>query len=114
LRLVALAGSPMVSFAREAGLAVTAEAFADRAYESDGTLRSRRLPGAMMATPEAAAEQAVSIATRGGLRSHDGAWVAVAADTLCVHGDTEGAADYARAVRAALEAAGVTVARPAR
>jgi len=110
LTLVALAGSPMIETARGMGLSVAAEAFADRAYEADGSLRSRRLPGAMMATPEAAAEQAMSIVTLGSVTSHDGQPVRVAADTLCIHGDTPRAADYARQVRRALQTAGVTVA----
>jgi UPF0271 protein len=110
LTLVALAGSPMVETARGMGLTVAAEAFADRAYEADGSLRSRRLPGAMLPTAEAAAEQAISIVTLGSLTSYDGQAVRVAADTLCIHGDTPGAADYARQVRRALQAAGVTVA----
>ena len=111
LVLVALAGSKMLDVAGAAGLTTAAEAFADRAYEVDGSLRSRRLPGAILPTPGAAAAQAVSIATRGYVTSHDGKQVAVRADTLCIHGDTPGAPDYARAVRAALEAAGVTLAR---
>jgi len=111
LVLVALAGSKMLDVAEAAGLTTAAEAFADRAYEVDGSLRSRRLPGAILPTPGAAAAQGVSIATRGYVTSHDGKQVAVRADTLCIHGDTPGAPDYARAVRAALEAAGVTLAR---
>jgi UPF0271 protein len=111
LTVVALAGSTMLEIVRDAGLPAAAEAFADRAYEADGSLRSRRLPGALLATPEAAAEQAVSIVTAGRLTSHDGQPVHVVADTLCIHGDTPGAADYARAVRQALEAAGVSVER---
>lgn len=110
LILVGLAGSAMLDAARAEGLHVAAEAFADRAYEADGSLRSRRLPGAMLASPEAAAEQAVSIITRGSVTSHDGQVVSVAADTLCIHGDTPGAADYARQVRHALAAAGASVA----
>src|SRR5215213_6953010 len=65
LTLVALAGSPVLEIGRSIGLSVAAEAFADRAYEADGTLRARRLPNAMLATPEAAAEQALSIVTLG-------------------------------------------------
>ena len=80
---------------------MAAEAFADRAYEADGSLRSRRLADAILATPEAAAEQAVSIVTLGRVTSVDGQQVAISADTLCIHGDTPGAADYARAVRQA-------------
>jgi 5-oxoprolinase (ATP-hydrolysing) subunit A len=108
--LVGLAGGELVRAGRERGLAVAAEAFADRAYEPDGSLRSRRLPGAMLATPEAAAEQAVSIATLNRVVAHDGTTIEVHADTLCVHGDTPGAADYARAVRTALVQAGVAIA----
>ena len=110
LVVVGLAGSVMLDVAGEAGLATAAEAFADRAYEADGSLRSRRLPGAIQPTSDAAAAQAVSIVTKGSVRSHDGAVVPISADTLCIHGDTPGAPDYARAVRAALEAAGVEVA----
>jgi UPF0271 protein len=111
LVVVALAGSPMLAVAQAAGLATASEAFADRAYESDGSLRSRRLAGALLPSPGAAAAQAVAIATEGRLTSYDGNAVKVRADTLCIHGDTPGAAEYARAVRAALDAAGVTVGR---
>ena len=111
LTVVGLAGSTMLEVAQAASLATAAEAFADRAYEADGSLRSRRVAGALLATPAAAAAQAVSIVTRGTVTSHDGAQVPVRADSLCIHGDTPGAPDYALAVRAALEAAGVTVTR---
>jgi 5-oxoprolinase (ATP-hydrolysing) subunit A len=110
LTLVGLAGSALLEAGREAGLAVASEAFADRAYEADGSLRSRTLAGAMMQTPEAAAEQALSIVRSSKVTSYDGQTVRVAADTLCIHGDTPGAAEYARHVRRALELAGVTVA----
>jgi len=109
LMLVALAGSTMLEVARAAGLAAAGEAFADRSYEADGSLRSRRLPGAVVPTPEAAAEQALSIATLGSVISHDGTTVKVKADTLCIHGDTPRAAEYARHVRRALEHADVKV-----
>lgn len=108
--LVGLAGSGMLDAGRAEGLAVAAEAFADRAYEADGSLRSRRLDGALLQGPEAAAAQAVSIVRDGVVRSHAGTDVAVRADTLCIHGDTPGAATIAAAVREALEGAGVTVA----
>ena len=110
LTVVGLAGSALIDAARADGLAVAAEAFADRAYEADGSLRSRRLAGAILPTPEQAAEQAVSIVTLGRVTSYAGEPVSVSADTLCIHGDTPAAADYARHVRGALEAAGVTVA----
>jgi 5-oxoprolinase (ATP-hydrolysing) subunit A len=109
ITLVGLAGSASLEAAREAGLRVAAEAFADRAYEPDGSLRSRRLPRAVHADPEVAAAQAVSIAAEGRVRTTAGSWLSVAADTICLHGDTPDAPRYARAVRTALAAAGVDI-----
>jgi len=109
LVLFAPAGSAMERAAARLGLRVAREAFADRAYEPDGTLRSRKLPGAVHTDPAAAAAQAVAIARDGEVRTSGGA-LAVAADTICVHGDTPGAPAIVRAVRAALEAAGIAVA----
>ena len=110
LILVGLAGSSLVTAAADAGLASAAEAFADRAYEADGTLRSRRQPGAVLGSPDLAAAQALSIVRDGCVTSHDGQVVAVRADTICIHGDTPGAAEFATAIRAALADAGVTIA----
>jgi UPF0271 protein len=108
--LVGLAGSASLEVYAGSGFRVAAEAFADRRYEPDGRLRSRALAGALLAAPEAAAAQAVAIVREGRVIASDGSMVAVAADTLCVHGDTPGAERIAEAVRRALEAAGVTVA----
>ncbi len=108
LVLVGLAGSALVAAGREAGLEVAEEAFADRAYEPDGSLRSREHDDAVLEDPAAAATQAVAI-VRGKLRARDGSPLALPADTICVHGDLPGAAARARAVREALEAAGVVV-----
>ena len=110
LVLVGLAGSALIDAAADAGLTSAAEAFADRAYEADGTLRSRRLPGALLDSPERAAAQALSIVRDGRVESHDGQSVPVRADTICIHGDTPDAAAYAIAIRAALEGAGVRIA----
>lgn len=110
LVLVGLAGSALLDAGREAGLAVAAEAFADRAYEADGSLRSRRLAGALLESPAAAADQALAIVGDGRVRSHDGTDVEVHADTICIHGDTPGAAAFAGAIRRALEDAGVRLA----
>jgi len=110
LVLVGLAGSALLDAGRTEGLKVAAEAFADRSYEPDGSLRARRYDNALLPDPEAAAEQAVSIVVLAKAVAHDGSTVPIRADTLCIHGDTPGAPEYARAVRAALEAAGVTVA----
>lgn len=107
LILVGLAGSVSVEAARATGLAAAGEAFADRAYEPDGSLRSRSLPGAVLDDPDACARQAVAIVRDGRLEAAGGSTLAIAADTLCVHGDRPGAAARARAVRAALEAAAV-------
>jgi UPF0271 protein len=110
LILVGLASSQPMRLAAEAcGLRFAAEAFADRRYEPDGTLRSRRLPGALIETPQAAAEQAVRVARDGRVVASDGSELALAAETLCLHGDGPQALDTARAVRRALEAAGVAI-----
>ncbi len=108
--LVGLAGSLLVQAGLEAGLRVAREAFADRAYNPDGTLRSRRLPGAVLESPEQAAAQAVSMARDGVVVAYNGEKVPVEADTLCVHGDTPTALPIVQAIRRALAAAGVEVA----
>ncbi|HET7704037.1 MAG TPA: 5-oxoprolinase subunit PxpA [Candidatus Limnocylindrales bacterium] len=109
LILVGLAGSASLDAGQAAGLAVAAEAFADRRYEADGSLRSRSLPGALLGPADAAA-QAVSIARDGVAIAQDGSPVVVRADTVCVHGDSPGAVAVARAVRTALETAGIRIA----
>lgn len=111
LVLVGLATSAPLRAAAEAeGLRFAGEAFADRAYAGDGSLVSRREPGALLADPQAAAAQALQVAQEQSVTARDGTLVHVAAATLCLHGDTPGAATLARAVRATLEAAGITVA----
>lgn len=107
--LVGLAGSPMLDVFRDAGFAVAAEAFADRRYESDGTLRSRRHSDAVIQDPEEAALQALSIVDRGIVRSHDGRDIAVNAQTLCIHGDTAGAPQIAATVAKRLRQAGISL-----
>lgn len=91
LTLMGLAYSPILDWAQEAGLSTFAEAFADRAYESDMTLRSRSLPGAVLSHDEAVA-QAIRFAQEG--------W----ADSICVHGDSPDAFETAIAIRKALHA----------
>ena len=110
LVLVGLAGSRLVDAGRAAGLAVAAEAFPDRAYEPDGSLRSRRLPGAVLTDSAAIAARAVAMARDGAVTTTDGTVIPLRVDTLCLHGDTSGAAEHARAVRDALEAAGLSIA----
>ena len=113
LVLIGLAGSAILDAGRQRGLQVEAEAFADRAYLPDGSLAPRNRDGAVIQDPDAVAARAVRIARDGRVTSIDGGSdVALRADTLCVHGDTPGAAALARTIRAALEAAGVRVAAP--
>ncbi len=96
--------------ARKAGLVVAHEGFADRAYYEDGTLVPRSEPGAVVREPERAAARAVRMATEGEVEAITGKVIAMAIDTLCVHGDTPGAPQIAARLRAALRAAGVEVA----
>ena len=110
LVLVGLAGSRSIEAAAEIGLATAAETFADRRYEADGHLRSRRLPDSLVADPAAAAEQALAIARDRRVGTIDGGWVDVDADTICIHGDEPGSARRAAAVRRALLEAGIVVA----
>jgi len=107
--LVGLAGSIMLEEFRSAGFPVAAEAFADRRYESDGTLRSRRYDDSLLRTPATAAAQALRIVEQGSVVAVDGAVIPVAADTICIHGDTPGAAEIAQAVREQLTTAGIVL-----
>src|SRR6202035_5949823 len=105
--LVGLAGSLMLDVFREAGFRVAAEAFADRRYESDGTLRSRKFDDALVRDPEEAGRQALNIVQRGIVIACDRSEVPIHAQTLCIHGDTPGAPEIAAAVARTLCGAGV-------
>jgi 5-oxoprolinase (ATP-hydrolysing) subunit A len=105
--LVGLAGSLMLDVFRAAGFRAAAEAFADRRYEKDGSLRGRKFRDALLDAPEMAAEQAVRIAEGLGVLTREGELVRVEARTICIHGDTPGAERIAEAVRKALEKVGV-------
>jgi 5-oxoprolinase (ATP-hydrolysing) subunit A len=107
LILMGLAESAMLGVFREAGFAVAAEAFADRRYEPDGTLRSRKFDDALIRNPEEAAWQALGIAERGVVIASDGTEVKLSAQTICIHGDTPGAVQIAAAVACTLRDAGV-------
>jgi UPF0271 protein len=109
--LVGLAGSPMLDVFREAGFAVAAEAFADRRYEPDGTLRSRKFEDALIRDSEVAGRQALGMVERGVVRATDGSEIAVAAQTICIHGDTPGAAAIAAEVARTLREKGVMLVR---
>lgn len=110
LVLVGLASSQAMRRAAEAeGLRFAAEAFADRRYNPDGTLQPRRIPGAVIVDPDVAAAQALRIAREGRVPGPDGTNILVRADTLGLHGDGPGAVEIARAVRRALDEAGIRV-----
>ena len=97
--LVCLAGSPGAAIARECGVTVATECFADRGYRPDGRLAPRGEPGALHTDADEVARRAVSLATGAGVPALDGSHVAVTASTICLHGDTPGAAALARRVR---------------
>jgi len=110
LVLVGLAGSAQLSEARAIGLRAVGEGFADRRYLPDGSLMPRSEPGSVLREAAEAAEQALRIAKDGFVVAADGSRVRVDAETLCLHGDTAGAVEMARAVRERLESAGVGIA----
>ncbi len=110
LPLVVLPGTEIERAAQAAGLRTVAEAFADRAYNPDGTLVSRSLPGAVLHSVDAVTEQVVRLAVDRQVRAVDGTLIDVPAQSICLHGDTPDAVRLATAVRAALQAAGVTLA----
>ncbi|CAB3628373.1 LamB/YcsF family protein [Achromobacter pestifer] len=109
LALVGLAGSPLLKLARERGLRVVAEAFADRAYTPQGVLVSRREKGAVLHDLEVVAQRMLRLVQEGVVEAIDGSLARVQADSICVHGDSPGAVDMAREVRRRLEQSGVTI-----
>jgi UPF0271 protein len=106
---VGMANTELERAAKRHGLTFVAEAFVDRAYEADGTLVSRKEPGAVHENLAVATTQAVRLAEDGQVTARNGDEVSVRADTLCIHGDTPGAAEKARAVRDVLESHGVEI-----
>jgi UPF0271 protein len=110
LVLVGLAGTLMLDVFRDEGFAVASEAFADRLYEPDGTLRSRKFDDALIRDPEKAADQAVLIAQKSEVIASNGKPVPVHAQTICIHGDTPGAPKTAGAVAQKLREASVVLA----
>jgi UPF0271 protein len=109
--LVGLAGSPMLDIFRQAGFPVAAEAFADRRYEADGTLRSRKFDDALIRDPVEAARQALSIAQRGWVTALDATEVQLSAETICIHGDTPCAPQIAAEVAETLRSEGIILRR---
>jgi UPF0271 protein len=94
------------------GLQIVHEVFADRNYLSDGSLVPRSRPDALLHNPEEAAARVVRMLREGKVRSVDGVEVDVRAETVCLHGDTPGAVDFARALKSRLEKEGVTIRAP--
>lgn len=109
LRLVGLPGSELLGAGSRLGLSVAAEGFADRSYESDGSLTPRGVAGAVLTDARLAAERAVRMVRDCEVVARDGRTISLKIDTICVHGDTPGAAEIAAAVRDGLEQAGVEV-----
>ncbi|HTZ75530.1 MAG TPA: 5-oxoprolinase subunit PxpA [Candidatus Aquilonibacter sp.] len=105
--LVGLAGSLMLDAFRQAGFPAAAEAFADRRYEADGSLRSREFEDALIREPAQAAQRALKIAETGRVTARDGAKIQIAAQTICIHGDTPDAPEIAAAVAETLRNAGI-------
>lgn len=110
LPILCLPGSAVASAARTLGVPVFYEAFADRGYTPEGTLVSRREPGAVIHDPKVVAERVVRMALDGEVIAVDGSPVPLDAASICVHGDTPGAVAIAQQVRSALEEAGVRIA----
>jgi len=109
LILFGLPRSEILAAGRAAGLKVAAEVFADRAYEPDGSLASRRKPGAVIHDVDAVVARAVRMVTQRTVVAIDGSTVPLEADTICVHGDTPGSDQLAANIRRGLEEAGVAV-----
>ncbi len=109
LIMLGLPNSELIRAGEKYGLAVAAEAFADRAYEPDGSLVSRRKPGAVIHDPEAVVARVVRMAREGVVEAIDGSIVRLDAQTICTHGDTPGAHELVRRIREGLEREGVEV-----
>ena len=109
LVLFGLPGSELISAGTAAGLRVASEGFADRAYAPDGSLASRTAPGSVIHEAEHVVRRSLRMVTDGEVAATDGSTLTFAVDTLCVHGDTPGAAELTRLLRAGLEQRGVAV-----
>jgi UPF0271 protein len=109
LILFGLPGSELIAAGTRAGLRTASEGFADRAYEPDGSLVPRQRPGSVINDPDIVVQRAIRMVRDAVVDAIDGTAVEVRIDTLCVHGDTPGAAELAARVRSALEAAGIEV-----
>lgn len=109
LRLVGLAGSELIRAGEKQGLATRQEVFADRGYQADGTLVPRGQPGALITSDELALAQTLEMVRHHRVRTLDGTWAAVRAETVCLHGDGEHALEYARTLRQRFAVEGINV-----
>jgi len=109
LPVLGLAGSAFFAAAEDLGLRTVSEAFADRSYRPDGQLVSRRERHAVLHDPDEIAERVISMVTNGRVAAVDGSTIPITVESVCVHGDSDGAVQIAGAVRARLTAAGVTL-----
>ena len=109
LPILGLPGSEVLRLAEEAGLRAVSEAFADRAYNPDGTLTSRSQPGSVLEDPEAVAARVLQMTTGEAITAIDGSGLKINAESVCVHGDSPGAVAMAVAVKRALDGAGITI-----
>ncbi|GAA2183209.1 5-oxoprolinase subunit PxpA [Brooklawnia cerclae] len=109
LVLLGLPGSVVLHLAERAGVPTATEAFADRAYTPEGKLVSRRVEGSVLHDPELIAGRILRLVETGTITAIDGTEVRLHADSICVHGDTDGAVEAARALRARLTGAGVRI-----
>lgn len=109
LVFLALSGSEMVRAARDAGLAVAQEVFADRAYEEDGSLVARTKPGAMITDEDEAVRRVIRMVRDGVVEAVTGKAVAIQADSVCVHGDNEHALGFVRRIRGEFERNGIAI-----
>ncbi|KIQ37755.1 LamB/YcsF family protein [Pseudomonas viridiflava] len=109
LKLVCLANSKLLGWARDAGLSCVSEAFADRAYTAQGTLVSRSHPGAVLHDVELITERMLRLVRYGVIEAEDGSLIELEADSICVHGDSPGAVNIAHALKQRLLEAGVNI-----
>ena len=107
-----LSGSQLVKAAQKLRLKAASEVFADRTYQQDGSLRSRKLPGAVISSPEKAAEQLLLMVKKGKVVSVEGVEIAVQADTVCLHGDNPHAVEFARHLYRLLKNEGISLQAP--
>lgn len=109
LILYGLANSLSISTAMSLGLKTANEVFADRTYQSDGSLTPRGEPNALIADEATAVEQVLDMIKYGRVRSAEAIMIPIVADTVCIHGDGEHAVDFARAINSELRRNGVTI-----